>query len=118
MTAVFICLAVMLVLQLLTPFWWWVMIVPFAFGAAAARSGGRAFRTGFASAGMLWLGAGLYFYLTGSERIAVRMTRMIGLGKPWLLIAAGAVLAGLAGALSGWAGCAVRALFRKRNPRS
>jgi hypothetical protein len=59
MIAALVCLLVMLVLELLTPYWWWVMIVPFAYGAGAARTGWRAFRTGLFAAGLLWLGASL-----------------------------------------------------------
>ena len=42
MIAMLVCLLAMLALQILTPYWWWVMIVPFAFGAA----GGDERRTG------------------------------------------------------------------------
>ncbi|OGD24506.1 MAG: hypothetical protein A2Y56_15680 [Candidatus Aminicenantes bacterium RBG_13_63_10] len=115
MIAVIVCLGIMLILQVLTPFWWWIMLVPFAYGAAAARSGRRALWTGFLSAGLLWLGAGLHFYFSGSRIIAGRMARMIGLGRPWLLVAAAALVAALAAAVSGYAGWAVRsALARKK----
>jgi hypothetical protein len=114
MIAAIACLAAMLGLQLLTPYWWWVMIVPFAFGAALAKSGWRAFRTGLLSAGLLWLGAALFFYLAGSRVIAARMAGMFGLGGSWLPILATALVAALAAALSGYAGYAVRALFAKQ----
>jgi hypothetical protein len=111
MTAVLVCLLVMLALQLLTPYWWWVMIVPFAYGAALAGSGGKALRTGFLAAGLLWFGAGAYFYLTGSRIIAGRMAGMFGLGRPWLMIPATGLTAAVAAAFSGYAGFAVRTLF-------
>ncbi len=57
MIAMLVCLLAMLALQILTPYWWWVMIVPFAFGAGIATSGWRAMRTGVLAAGLLWLGA-------------------------------------------------------------
>jgi hypothetical protein len=113
MIAMLVCLLVMLALQVLTPFWWWVMIVPFAYGAAVATGGWRAVRTGLFSAGLLWLGAGTYFYLTGSHLITTRMARMFGLGRSWPMIAATALVAALAAGLSGYAGLAVRRLFRK-----
>lgn len=116
MMAIIVCLLIMLLLHILTPFWWWVMIVPFAYGAAAARSGAKALGTGFLSAGLLWLGAGLYFFLSGSRIIAGRMARMIGLGSPWLMILATALVAALAAAVSGCAGYAVKALFSKKRP--
>jgi hypothetical protein len=114
MIAVLVCLLVMLVLQVLTPFWWWVMIVPFAFGAAAAKAGGRALSTGFLSAGLLWLGSSLYYFLTGSRTITERMAKMFELGGSWLMIPATALIAGIAAAVSGYAGYAVRALFKRK----
>lgn len=113
MTAILVCLLIMLGLQLLTPFWWWVMIVPFAYGAAASRSGGKAIRTGFFAAGLLWLGTSLFLYLTGSGLIATRMARMFGLGKSWLMVLATALIAAVAAGVSGYAGYAVRALAKK-----
>ena len=114
MIAVVLSLLVMLALQVLTPYWWWVMIVPFAYGAAAAKSGGKALRTGFAAAGLLWLGAAGYLYLAGGRRIAARMAVMFGLGRTWLMVPATALVAALAAAFSGYAGYAVRALFKRK----
>jgi len=114
MIAVAVCLLVMLALQVLTPFWWWIMIVAFAHGAAVAKSGRNAFRTGFGAAGLLWLGAGLYFLLAGGRPIAGRMAGMFGLGSPWLMVPVTALVAGLAGAVAGYAGYAVRDALGKR----
>jgi len=112
MTAILLLLLAMLGLQLLTPFWWWVMIVPFAYGAAAARSGGKALRAGLIAAGLLWLGTGLFLHLTGSALIASRMARMFGLGNSWLMVLVSALIAAVAAGVSGYAGYAVRALVR------
>lgn len=112
MTATLVCLLVMMGLHLLTPYWWWVMVVPFAFGAAAARTGGAAFLTGLSSAGLLWLGASLYLFLTGSGRIAARMAAMFGLGSSWMMVLATALVAALSAAVAGYAGYAVRKLVK------
>jgi len=117
MIAVLLCLLVMLALHVLTPFWWWVMIVPFAYGAGAAKSGGKALRTGFLAAGLLWLGSSIYFFLTGSRFIAERMAKMFGLGQSWLMILGTALIAAIAAAFSGYAGYAVRALFKPAKPK-
>jgi hypothetical protein len=117
MIEILVCLLIMLVLQILTPFWWWVMIVPFAFGAAVATSGWHAIRTGFLSAGVLWLGSGTYFYLTGGQIVATRMARMFGLGQSWPMIPATALLAALAAGLSGYEGYAVRGVFRDKGKK-
>jgi hypothetical protein len=112
MIATLVCLSAILALQIVAPYWWWVMIVPFAYGAAAATSGWRAIRTGLLAAGLLWLGAGAYFYFTGSGIIAARMARMFGLSRSWPMIAATALVAALSAGLAGYAGYAVRALFK------
>jgi hypothetical protein len=114
MSAVLVCTAAMLALGLLVPAWWWVMIVPFGYGAAIARTTGKAVRTGFLSAGLLWLGAGLVFFFAGSRIVAGRVAGMFGLGTSWLLIVAAGLVAAIAGAVSGYAGQSVRGLFRKK----
>jgi hypothetical protein len=111
MTATLLCLLAMLALEILTPFWWWVMIVPFAYGAAGAKTGWKAFRTGLFAAGLLWLGASVYLFLTGSRLIAERMARMFGLGRAWPMIIATALVAALAAGLAGYAGYACRKLI-------
>ncbi len=111
MSAILLCLSTMLVLQILTPFWWWIIIVPFAYGVAAARSGGKALLTGLAAAGILWLGASLTLFLTDSGLIASRIAAMLKLGDPrWLVLGTG-TLAALAAGLAGYSGYAVRRLF-------
>ncbi len=114
MIAAFICLLVMLVLHVLTPYWWWVMIVPFAYGAAAAKSGGKAMRTGFVSAGILWLGSSIYFLLIGSGIITGRVANLFGLQASWPMVLITALIAGIAAAFSGYAGYAVRAILKKK----
>ena len=113
MTALLVCLLAMLALQIVTSAWWWVMVVPFAFGAAA-RSGGKAFRTGFFAAGLLWLGTSLYLHLAGSGLIAKRMAGMIGLGSSWLMVLATGLVAAIAAGVSGYAGYAVHLLFKRK----
>lgn len=112
MIPLLILLAAMLVLELLTPFWWWIMAVPFVYGAAAAPKGGKAFLAGFISAGLLWLGGALYFYLTGSGLIAARVAAMFKVGDARLLMLAAGLVAALAAGLAGYAGYAVKRLFK------
>jgi hypothetical protein len=113
MTAILVCMAVILGLQLLTPFWWWVMIVPFVYGAAAARSGWAAFRAGFIAAGLVWLGGSAYSYLFDGRIVAEKMAAMFGLGRPGLMIAATALVAAVTAGAAGLAGYVVRTLFRR-----
>jgi hypothetical protein len=118
MIATLVCLLVMWVWHLLTPYWWGVMLVPFAYGAGLARTGWRAFRTGLLAAGILWLGASLSLYFSGSGIIASRMAGMFGLGRHGLMIAATTLVAAIAAGLSGYAGYAVGVLFRKPAKRT
>jgi len=113
MTAILLCLLIMLALQLVTPAWWWIMIVPFAFGATA-RSARKALRTGFFAAGLLWLGTSLVLHISGSGLIAKRMAGMFGLGSSWLLVLATGLVAAIAAAVSGYAGYAVQLLFKRK----
>lgn len=114
MIATLVLLAAMLVLHLLTPFWWWIMLLPFAYGTAAARSGGEAFRTGSLSAGLLWLGAAVLFLLTGADLIAARMASLLGLGASWLMVPATALPAAVAAGVSAAAGFAIRRAFGRK----
>ena len=111
-----ICLGFLLVLQLLTPYWWWIMIVPFAYGLSVGRSGWKAARTGLLSAGLLWAGWSTYLYLTGSGKVAGRMAAVLGIGRSWLMILLTAFVAAAAAAVSGYAGFCVKSLFKKREP--
>jgi hypothetical protein len=112
MIPLLILLAAMLVLELLTPFWWWIMAVPFVYGATAAPKGGKAFLAGFISAGLLWLGGELYFFLAGSDLIAARVAAMFKVGDARLLMLAAGLVAALAAGLAGYAGYAVKRLFK------
>ncbi len=114
MIAALACLIVLAVLHLLTPFWWWVLAVPFLFGLSFGRSSGRSIRTGAAAAGALWLGAAVYEHLTGSALIAGRMATLMGIGSSWLMVVATGLVAALAAGIAAWAGYSLRAPFRKR----
>ena len=115
MTAIFLCFLLLLALQLATPFWWWIMLVPFLFGLARGRSGGESLKVGAVSAGMLWLGAGLYKWVTASRQISDRMIRVLGAeaSGAWLLFGI-ALLAALAAGISGYSGYACKAAWAKR----
>lgn len=103
----------MLFLQLLTPFWWWIMMVPFLYGIVKARSGWKGFGVGMASAGLLWLFGSLYYWLTGGGTIAQRVAIMMKLGSPLLLIAAITLVAVLAGGFAGNSGYFLRTALRR-----
>ncbi len=101
-------MAAMWLLHIITPWWWWVMIVPFVFGTVRAKSGWFAFLIGMGSAGLLWLVSSIYYYFTGSAIVTYRITEMIGLGSPLVLIIITAGVAALAGGIACSTGFAIR----------
>jgi hypothetical protein len=107
------CLVAMVVAQLVTPYWWWIMLVPFFYGLVMERSGWRALAVGMISAGFLWLVASLYYWAFGGGIIAERITNMAGLSTPLLLVAASTVVALVVGGISAAAGYFLRAGFKQ-----
>jgi hypothetical protein len=106
----------MLVLQVVTPYWWWLAVVPFPFGLLA-RSGWNAARTGLFSGGLLWLAGSLFFYFTRSRIIAARMAHMFGMRESWLMIIATCIVAAITSGISAYAGYSVRTIFRENKEK-
>lgn len=109
MIAVTICFVLMLTLQLLTPFWWWIMAVPLVYGLWKGRSAGESARTGMISAGALWLVMSLYQYATGAQQIAARVGGMLGMPHGAMMIALATALAVIAAGVSASSGFLLRA---------
>jgi len=102
------CVLAMLILHLLTPYWWWVMAVPFVFALVRARNILQGFGVGSISAGLLWFGAAIYYWIDGGGIIADRMAAMLQLDSALLLVLLTALAAFVAGGLAGMAGSAIR----------
>jgi hypothetical protein len=100
--------AVLLVLQIGTPFWWWVVAVPFVYGLVFVKKNGRAFGGGMLIGAIVWGGAGLYFYIASGRLIAGRMAGMFRIGPGWLMIFATALLGALVAGLAAFAGRSLR----------
>jgi hypothetical protein len=113
MIGIGLCLIAMFVLQLITPYWWWIMVVPLLYALFAGKSGWQGFRTGMMSAGLLWLAAGLFYLMISGDLVAGRIADMFRLGSPWLVLLVTALLAALAGGFAGSTGDFLRAAFRK-----
>lgn len=107
-----ICFLVMLVLHLATPYWWWTMLVPFAYSLMRAPTVLGGISTGAVSAGLLWLLGGVYAWSTGSEIILSRIAVTMRVGAPVIVLIMTAALAAIAGGLAGGAGFSLRAAFR------
>lgn len=122
MKGIAICFIVMLILQLATPFWWWTMLVPFLFGMLGATSAWQGARTGMFSAGLLWLSAGLFYWLTASQIIAARVAKMLGerfeVESVILVFALTTMVAALAGGASAATGFWGRELFAVKTNRA
>ncbi|MCL4703892.1 hypothetical protein KJ068_01950 [bacterium] len=122
MKGIAICFIVMLILQLATPFWWWIMLVPFLFGLLGAHSAWQSARTGMFSAGFLWLSAGLFYWLTASQIITARVAKMLGerfeVESVILVFAVTTMVAALAGGASAATGFWGRELFAVKANRA
>lgn len=110
--ALILCV-LMLVLHLTTPFWWWIVALPLAYGLFFLETGWGGFRTGMLSAGMLWFLAGLLLWLTKGRIIAERIAVLLKVGSPLLLVLITCILAAIVGGISGMTGVMVRKVVRK-----
>ena len=109
MLHILLCLVIMLVFHLLTPYWFWIMIVPFFYNLFRSTTGWKGFVHGASSAGLLWFLGSLFYFFTAGEFITQRVAEMFKLGSPWLLILITVLIAVLAGGFGGSSG----ALFAK-----
>jgi hypothetical protein len=104
---------IMFILQELTPFWWWILVVPFFNGLLRSRSGLRAFLAGMFSAGLLWFLASLHLYLTQAQVIATRINRMLGTPTPLSLVIITTLVGMVCGAFAGSSGYFLKAVWVK-----
>ncbi len=95
-----ICFILMLVLHLITPYWWWILVVPFLYGLIRSRSALRAFATGVSSAGLLWFISTLYLYLTKSGIVTHKVAAMMNLSSPFLMVVISTAIAMVGGGLA------------------
>lgn len=107
------CIVLILLLQFIVPFWWWIMIVPFAYCVIRASSGRDGFWNGAICAGVVWLAASFYMFLTTSDIVAERVADMFFVRFGWVLIILTTIVAVIAGGVAGCAGYFVKAIFIK-----
>lgn len=106
-----VCFFLILFLQMLSPIWWWIGVIPFLYGLFRARTFREGLVTGTGSAGLVWFCSSVYFYFTGSRIIAARTAGMFGLDVSWLMIGVTAVVAAAAGGAAGFTGYSLKNLF-------
>lgn len=108
-------LATSLLFQLWMP-WWTVMIVPFIFcfwNGGASGKPGRSFMTSFLAVFLLWFSACLAVHIRSGGLLSERVSDLLQLSSPLLLILITALVGGLAAGLAGWAGVECRSFFRQ-----
>ncbi|NUO80674.1 hypothetical protein HUU05_11390 [candidate division KSB1 bacterium] len=113
MIAIIACFALMLALQLVTPFWWWIMAVPFVYGVWKSRSAWDSARVGMISAASLWLLTSVYQWWFGGREIAERMGAMLGVPQGGLMILITALLAALTAGAVGSSGYALQKVWKR-----
>lgn len=96
-----------LVAQLFLP-WWTMAMVAFAIAFWKAQRGGQAFGAGFAAVGLTWLGAALFWQFATEGILTERVTAMLTLPSPWMLVGITVLLGGIVGGLSALSGFLLR----------
>ncbi len=104
MTAIMACFVLMLALQLITPFWWWIMVVPFVYGVWKSRSVWESARVGMISAGALWFAMVMWQWLSGGQQLAERVSKMLGMSSVALMFVLTVAVAVLAAGMAGVGG--------------
>jgi hypothetical protein len=106
------CILIMFFLQMATPFWWWIMVVPFVYGTALAPTALRGLAVGILSSGLLWTAGALFYFCSGGGIITGRMSAMIS-APVWLIITAIILIGAVSGGLSALCGYYLRRSFQK-----
>ena len=109
----FFCSIVLLIFNLLTPLWYWIIIVPFVFSFIRLKSGWAAFVAGAVSAGLVWLVGSLYYWISASEFVAVRVAAMLKFNSPWMLIGITFSIAIVSGGMAATSGALLKKVFQK-----
>ncbi len=105
---------IMLILHLLTPFWWWVMLIPFINSVIRGASALRSFGSGFVSAGLLWTAMALFLNISFTREVVPRVMAMTGATSFWMLVLVTGIVAGLCGGFASLCGFYLRDIFRKQ----
>lgn len=109
-----VCLTVILVLQLTTHLWWWILVVPFVYGALAGSTPWDGARSGMLGAGGLWAVAAVWQLTTSAQLVSRRVAEMLQMGSPGTVLAATVLLAMIVGGVAGGAGYSLRASLRRQ----
>ncbi len=103
-------LVISFALQFFLP--WWI-IAPVSFGLSAwlGRTGGNAFWAGFAGIGLGWLLVSTFIHVRTEGILSDKIIKLFSLPHPSLLLLITALIGGLVGGVSAWAGYNCRQLL-------
>ncbi len=110
---IFICMLIISLLQTLTPYWWWIIIVPFIYGLIKIQSASKGLLVSIISSGLSWLFYCLYYLLFGNNNIIKKVAIMMKLNTPLLIIIIIALITILATGIAEYCGYCMRNLFKK-----
>lgn len=113
---ILICLIITHIFQFLTPFWWWIMVIPFLYCLVIPKSPVKSFFIGAIAGSFLWLIYGLYLETGSSQIIAGRISGMMGLNSYILLIITFAI-AFFAAGFSSLSGSVLSRTFRGKRSK-
>jgi len=105
-----IACAVLVAAHLVAPLWWWVALVPFAWGLTLARGPGRAALGGAALGALVWGGAAAIAWHRGADATAARVAGLLGpwtAGRPVAIAVATALVAAMVAGTAAAAGASL-----------
>ena len=109
------CFVVLLVFQMIFPYWWWVILVPFFFNIFFSKSAWGSLRTGITCGGLLWFAASIFLILTDGRVIAGRIAQTMRLSSSWILVIITTLVAMITAGLASLTGYYTRTVvFRDR----
>jgi hypothetical protein len=108
-------LLISFVLQQFMP-WWIIVPVAFSLGAWRGKSAFHAFISGFGAIATLWAIAALVVHLRTEGILTGKIAQLFFLPLPELMIAATALIGGLAGGIAALSGFYWKNLFSKKVP--
>ena len=87
------------ILNLFLP-WWSIAIPGLLFGYSYRKSAAASFGWGFLALFVLWGGQALYIHFANDGILSTRIAEMLGVGSPFIVILATAILGGLVSGLA------------------
>jgi len=110
---ILLLIATITALHLLTPYWWWIIPLPFLYGVWRPTSGFRAFLAGGLSCSLVWLAPTLY-YARFADELLPRIVELSQASSPQLLFVGAVLIALICGGTACAAGFYLRDAFTEQ----